>query len=260
MATSEMIPIGGKDFPIVLDKDGTEHVKLRELCEPFGLSDKSQRDRLKHHAWARGVMIGTRRSDGKRATFLCLPLRRVPMFFATLDASRVNATFRPALVRMQDVVADAIDDYYRNGGAVRAEALPEQLRALKLKIDEILRVEPATDFVWPAAFCKRYEAWHGRRWSAGDPQPFSMRSANRFFYEMIFPPEILAIVRERGLDEGCRYHQTLNDAPRDYLRRNLDVATKLAEECGSESEWRARMRRWHGKTKASLRGQGELGL
>ena len=107
---------------------------------------------------------------------------------------------------------------------------------------------------------KRYEAWHGRLWQEGDSQPFSMKAANWFFYEMIFPAEVLAVIRERGLREACRYHQVLADAPRDYLQRELRIATVLADECGSETEWRRRMRRAYRKTSAARRGQRELDL
>jgi hypothetical protein len=254
------ITICERTFPVLFDKDGVEHVKLASLCEPFGLDVASQRKRLKNTGWATEVKITSVRTNGKRAPFFCIPLDQIPMYFATLSPGHVDAGFRCALIAMQREAARALADYYRTGGAIRAEALPDQLRALQLKIEELLRTEPATDFVWPPAFCKRYEAWHGRRWSPGDPQPFSMRSANDFFYRMIFPDEVYDVVRRKGLAEACRYHQVLNDAPRDYLRRCLDVATKLAEECGSESEWRARMRRWFGKTKARRLGQGELAL
>lgn len=257
---SAMVPICGRQFPLVFDKNGVEHVKLRDLCAPFGLDAPSQISRLKEHAWARVGMIPSRRSDGKLARFQCLPLRRVPMFFATLDAGRVNEGFRPLLIRMQDESADAIADYFQHGGAIRREALPEQLVRLQQLIEEMLRPTPATDFIWPPGFVKRYEAWNGRAWREGDPQPFSMKSTNAFFYEMIFPPEVVDVLRKRGLEEACRLHQLLTDEPRGYVRRCLDQAAKLAEECASEREWRARMRRWYGKTKALLRGQSELSL
>lgn len=258
MTTS--ITIHGHAFPLLVDGDGVEHVQLGELCEPFGLDLSGQRKRLKDTGWARLEKISSRRSDGKMTAFLCLPLDQVPMYFATLSPGHVDEEFRPALVAMQKEVAQAVGDYYLRGGAIRPSAPPAQLQALADQIAEILRKEPLTDPVWPAAFVKRYETWHGRAWKNGDPQPFSMKAANWFFYRMVFPREVLVVIRERGLAEGCRYHQVLADAPRDYLQRELRLATVLADECGSETEWRVRMRRAYGKTKADLRGQGSLGL
>lgn len=254
------ITIHGRAFPLLVDADGVEHIKLTELCDPFGLDVDSQRKRLRETGWARPVKITSRRSDGKKADFMCVPLEQVPMYFATLSPGHVNEEFRPVLIAMQKEVAKAVGDYYLRGGAVRPSALPEDLRALSAKIDEILRAKPLTDPVWPAAFVKRYQSWHGRSWKEGDPQPFSMKAANWFFYRMIFPREVLGVIRERGLVEGCRYHQVLADVPRDYLQRELRLATVLADECASEIEWRARMRRAYGKTKAMLAGQGSLGL
>ena len=256
----QSITIHGHAFPLLVDGDGVEHVKLVSLSEPFGLDVDSQRKRLNATAWATPVKITSRRSDGKKTGFLCIPLEQVPMYFATLSPGHVNDEFRPALIAMQKDVAKAVGDYYLRGGAIRPGALPDQLRDLSAKIDEILRKEPLTDAVWPVAFVRRYEAWHGRTWKEGNPQPFSMKAANWFFYRMIFPREVLVVVRDRGLFEGCRYHQVLADAPRDYLQRELRIATVLAEECGSEVEWRQRMRRAYGKTKAQMNGQESLSL
>jgi hypothetical protein len=250
----------GHEFPVVLDKDGVEHVTLVALCEPLGLKVDAQRRRVSETGWGRLLKIGSVRSNGKKALFWCLPLRRVPMFFATLSPGHVPEEVRPALIAMQNESADAIADYYLHGGAVRPSALPAQLLDLHAKIEEILRETPLDDAIWPPAFVKRYEAWHGRVWRKGDRPPYSMKAANWFFYEMIFPPEVLAVIRTRGLKEGCRYHQVLTDGPRDYLQRELRIATVLAGECSSETEWRHRMRRAYGKTKSDLAGQRTLDL
>lgn len=257
---TESITIHDQTFGIVRDTNGVEHVTLPALCEPFDLVVQGQRRRLEETSWGRLEKISTRRSDGKKATVWCLPLRRVPMFFATLSPGHVEPTMRPALEAMQCEAADAVGDYYLRGGAIRPSALPAQLLDLQSKLEEILRATPLDDAIWPPAFVKRYEAWHGRSWKEGNPQPYSMKAANWFFYEMIFPAEVLAVIRARGLQEGCRYHQVLADAPRDYLQRELRIASVLAGECGSESEWRARMRRAYGKTRAALRGQEGLDL
>jgi hypothetical protein len=182
------------------------------------------------------------------------------MFFMTLSPGHVNEEFRAVLVELQNEAADAIDDYFMRGGAIRPSAPTSQLEALYHHIEEILRAVPLTDPAWPDRFVRRYEAWNGRTWSPGDRQPYSMKSANHFFYEMIFEPEVLAVIKARGLKEGVRYHQVLNDAPRDYLLRNLDFATKLADDCGSEQEWRTRMRRAYEKTREERAGQRRLAI
>ncbi len=249
-----------KSFPVLFDKDGVEHVTLRDLCEPFGLDQGSQGVRLKKSGWAKVAIITTFRSGGKRYPVPCLPLKSVPMFFASLEPARVNAGFRSALITMQSESTDALYNYYARGGAIRREAPLRQLLELQKILEEFIRDVPAVDFIWPPALMKRYEAWHGRPWKAGDRPPFSMKAANGFFWRMVFPPAVLAVLREKGLEEACRFHQVLTDEPRGYVRRCLDVATKLAEDSSTEVEWRARMRRWFGKTKSLLAGQSELGL
>lgn len=256
----QSIVIHGREFGIVVDPNGAEHVTLRALCEPFGLVMSGQRERLKNTGWGTVGKIYSVRSSGKKAAFLCLPLRRVAMFFATLQPKHVKPEFRPALVSMQNEAADAIDDYYRKGGAFRPTAPRDQLAALQEQIEKFLRDVPLTEPIWPARFVKRYEAWNGRAWCVGDRQPFSMQNANWFFYGMIFPAEVLAIIKGRGLEEGARYHQVLSDAPRDYLGRQLEIAAVIADDCGSEREWRIRMRRAYGKTREQLGGQEPLDL
>lgn len=254
------LTICNQTFPIILDEVGEEHVTLVHLCQPFGLKVQSQRERLEKTGWATLPMIGGVRTSGKRTKFHCLSLDHVPMFFATLDPGRVNPEHREPLVAMQREAARAVGDYYRRGGAIRPTALPQQLVELQRFIDEVLREKPLLIPMWPDRFVRRYATWHGVTWKAGESQPRSMASANDFIYRMIFPGDVYAIVKARGIEEACRYHQTLADVPRDYMQRQWDVICALADESITETEWRTRMRRAYRKTKSDLAGQPGLFL
>lgn len=258
----DLLPLAvqGMTFQVLLDTKGEEHVKVADLCAPFGLAVNSQRERVKGLVWARGTLIVSVRSSGKSAEFFCIPVRKVGMFFATLDPSRIKAEHREGLERFQDEISDAVHDYIAKGGAIRPGASVLQLEEIRDFVTKLLRDVPRTTPAWPDAFVKRYGAWNGFVWRTGDRHPFSMQSANWFFYTMIFPPEVLAIIKARGLEDGCRYHQVLEDKPHTYLRDQLDIATRIANDCGSEAAWRARMRLWYGKTAELIAGQGALDL
>lgn len=112
-----------------------------------------------------------------------------------------------------------------------------------------LRKVPATDSIWPPRFVSQYCRWNGIAWKEGQRHPFSMQSANGFFYSMIFPTEVVRIIREKGLDAGCKHHQTLTNKPRGYLSAQLDVSVAIAQSSISEKQWRRRMLAFYGKDK-----------
>lgn len=255
-----MLAIHGHTFDLVFDADGVEHVTLKALCEPFGLKVQGQTDRLVDAAWARVQKICTRRSDGKKQAFACLRLDDVPMFFATLSPGHVKPEVREALIIMQREAAGALASYYRHGGAVRPDATLEQLERLNAHIESIIRPVPLTDTIWPDNFVRKYALWHGYRWTPGDRHPFSMKGANSFFYRMIFPEEVLVVIKAQGLKMGARYHQVITDGPRDYLQRQLEIVTAIALDCQSEAQWRRRVAKLYGKSAADLIGQQEIFL
>jgi hypothetical protein len=118
-----------------------------------------------------------------------------------------------------------------------------------LFLREGLRLERATDYIWPDRFVAQYCKWNGIEWKSGQRHPLSMKNANGFFYQMVFPPHILAVIRDKRLSFGekCRVHQTMTDKPREWLRAQLDIAVAFAETSISEQQWRRKMARFYGK-------------
>jgi len=111
------------------------------------------------------------------------------------------------------------------------------------------REKPLNETIWPARFTRQYCRWNGVPWKEGQSQPLSMKSANGFFYSMIFPYPVLVELRNKGLEAACKLHQILTDKPRGYLAAQLDVAVALAETSISETQWRRRMRAFYRKDK-----------
>ena len=254
------ITVADWTFPVLVHSDGERYVPIAKLCESLGLDESGQRARLKKAGWATQGKISSVGSSGKRRTFSCLHIGESPMFFATLDGGHLDEPRRAALVRFQSVARKALQDYFAQGFAIHPEVEPEQVSALARWAEEFFAKIAATDPAWPAQLTKRYASWHGRAWREGDAQPKSMRSFNGFFYTMIFPKDVIVMIRARSLEEACRYHQTMTNGPRDYLKRQLELVTALAEGCRSERECRARMRIAYKKTRPHMSGTLDLGL
>lgn len=116
--------------------DGDVGVSLRRLCEVLGLDADAQLRRLDRAAatgafWAVTAIMAATGSDGKTYHVRALPRRSIPMWLATVEASRVRADVRPKIVRYQNEAADALDAYFNTGVAVNpAFATAEVLAAL----------------------------------------------------------------------------------------------------------------------------------
>lgn len=242
------IEIYSQRFSLIVDDAGIEHVKVKDLCEPFGIDARAQQQRLERLPWAMSCKITGLRSNGRKHVFSCIPLRRVPMFFATLSPGHFGEEHRDAIVAMQVEAADAVAAYYIDGGTINPRASRSQLEQFAETLASYFRDEPTSEPIWPDAFVRRYAEWHGTIWKPGSRHPFSMRSANWFLYTMIFPSQVLEVIRSKGLAEGVRYHQMLTDAPRNYLAAKLELAAGIAEACRTEKQWRQTMARIHGKS------------
>ena len=238
----------GKSLKFVLDEGNVEHVPVKWLAAMFGLNAEIQRQRLQSAAWARTSKILVVAKDGKKRLTPCIPLRRVGMFFATLHASSVPETMRAEFVAWQDGIADAIDDFLRNGGAVNPAASMPQLLALQAEINRIMRDTPTNETLWPDEFTKQVCRLNGEYWKPGMRQPLWMQNPNGFVYTMLFTPDVCAVIKARGLAAGVEYHRNLTDAPRGYMRHEMEKMAAIAENAKTISDWKRRCERHYGKT------------
>lgn len=123
------IPFHGQSVQSV-EIDGKPVVVLKAMTENLGLSYSSQLQKLKGKSWATVSMINTVGADGKNREMSCIDLRTLTMWLATIDENRVNEEARPLVVAYQNEVADAIESYWANGGAINPRATEHQINAL----------------------------------------------------------------------------------------------------------------------------------
>lgn len=112
---TEILPFTfrGDALDVVRLPDGDVGLSLRRLCEALGVDPDAQMNRLSRAAengarWATTFVMEVVAADGKIRPMLCLPRRSVPMWAATLDASRVAPEVREKLVGYQDDAADVL--------------------------------------------------------------------------------------------------------------------------------------------------------
>lgn len=122
------IPFHGSTVQAV-DVDGKPHVIFRPIVESIGMDYKSQTRRLSGKSWA-GMVKMTIPSAGGPQEANVIDLRTLTMWLATIDENRVSEEARPLVIAYQAEIADVIESYWANGGAINPRANEHQINAL----------------------------------------------------------------------------------------------------------------------------------
>lgn len=129
MSSIVTIPFHGNQVQAV-DVDGTPHVVFRPLVESIGMDFASQYRRLNGKSWATIVKTPTVGADGKNRDMTVIDVRTLTMWLATIDENRVSDEARPLVVAYQSEIADVIESYWTQGGAINPRADEHQMNAL----------------------------------------------------------------------------------------------------------------------------------
>lgn len=127
------IPFRGQTVQSV-EVDGKPHVVFRPLVESIGMDFASQYRRLNGKSWATIVKTTTVGADGKNRDMTVIDIRTLTMWLATIDENRVNEEARPLVIAYQNEVADAIESYWANGGAINPRATEHQKKAMMFEL------------------------------------------------------------------------------------------------------------------------------
>ena len=116
---SDIIKFQGDEIEAV--REGTDvWVALRDPCRALGLDMEGQRQRLARSGWAGTCVMQVPSPGGPQATAM-VHLDSLPMWLATVQASRVKAAVRPKLIAYQKDCARVLRDHYF-GPPVAAQA------------------------------------------------------------------------------------------------------------------------------------------
>lgn len=124
------IPFHGSTVQAV-DIDGKPHVVFRPVVESIGLGYGSQTQKLKGKSWACVTKIVTQLpGDTQAREVTVIDLRTLTMWLATIDENRVSEEARPLVIAYQAEIADVIEAYWTQGGAINPRATEHQMNAL----------------------------------------------------------------------------------------------------------------------------------
>ena len=182
----EIFALDGVSLEFVRTSAGP-FVSIGSISRAFGLDDRAQRRRIESRSWARPRVVAARgRVLGARARRLvCIHADVVPMFLATVDASRVASSVRPRLVDFQARCAVVLREFFYGAPRVgvdparvsRTEALELALAASRERDAleaRVLALEPK------AAVAERIASSEGFH-SVGEVAKAVGTGPNRFF-------------------------------------------------------------------------------
>ena len=147
MHSNALVPVQvpGTNRPIMAtEHEGRPFVPLRPMCDALGIDVDSQRRKLDQAEWAVTVIITATGSDGKNYQMVALDADHVPMWLATIQASRVSESARPLLVAYQREAATALRDYFYRGVAVQPST-GSQFDMLRSMVDHLEQAQRTAD-------------------------------------------------------------------------------------------------------------------
>lgn len=111
---SQLVPVtfDGDTLLCVRRDDGGVWVSVRRVSEALGIDAKSQRERLQQESWVVGGFLPLIAANGITYQTYCIDLECLPMWLATITASRVSPHVRPKLERYQRECARILAGYF----------------------------------------------------------------------------------------------------------------------------------------------------
>lgn len=119
------IPFNGDEI-LAVELNGKPQIILKAAFEAIGLDADRQIAKVKRQPWA-GTAVTAVPTAGGIQQMVTSDVRTFLMALATIPASRVAEHIRPKLIAYQNEVADAIEAYWTQGGAINPRATEDQL-------------------------------------------------------------------------------------------------------------------------------------
>lgn len=158
---ADLLPVAfhGETLYLV-EHNGEPFTAIKPICDAIGLDWKNQHSKLTGAGfrWNCGD-ITVVAADGKQRSMVCLPMRKLSGWLASISAAKVKPEIREKLIAYQDECDDALWRYWTEGHASRP-GTPAQgsldLPPPRLRAADLPRLCP--------------NGWHGERVSAARQQ------------------------------------------------------------------------------------------
>ena len=135
----------------VVTHKGEPYAPIKPIVEDMGLDWRSQATKLRNNKERWGVAMITTPSTSGEQQCTCMPVRKLPAFFASINPNKVRPELRDRIRLYQDECDDALWNYWTKGQATRkpkaALPAPAQLNlpAAEPLFDEAPLLELAED-------------------------------------------------------------------------------------------------------------------
>ncbi|WP_321404487.1 phage antirepressor N-terminal domain-containing protein [Maridesulfovibrio sp.] len=119
------VPFHGHTL-FILSHQGEPYTPMKTIVESMGMDWTTQKRKIKtNQARWKGVMMPSVAKDGRARQALCLPIRMLPAFFASINPNKVhNPDTRKQVVLFQKECDNALWDYWNSGSAINPRTYP----------------------------------------------------------------------------------------------------------------------------------------
>ncbi|PHM22247.1 phage antirepressor N-terminal domain-containing protein [Xenorhabdus ehlersii] len=120
------VPFHGTDLYVV-NYNGEPYVPMKPIVDGMGLAWQSQLEKIKQRFKSTVTEIVIVAADGKKREMICIALRKLAGWLATISPNKVKASIRDKVIRYQDECDDVLYEYWTTG-EVKAKGTTTQDR------------------------------------------------------------------------------------------------------------------------------------
>lgn len=103
----------------VVTHKGEPYAPIKPIVEDMGLDWRTQQRKITSNKNRWGMVIMTTPSASGNQDTLCMPVRKLPAFFASINPNKVRPELRDRIRLYQDECDDALWNYWTKGQATR---------------------------------------------------------------------------------------------------------------------------------------------
>lgn len=119
----QIVPFHGSKLQLV-EHNGEPYTPMKPVVEGMGLSWGAQQQKLSANKERWGILIiDIPTSNRVYSGMLCMPLRKLPAFFASISVNKVREELRATIILFQNECDDALWKYW-TGQQVQRECRP----------------------------------------------------------------------------------------------------------------------------------------
>lgn len=119
------------DTIFCVEFDGQPFTPMKPIVENMGLDWGTQYRKLNDNKERWGIVIMTIPSDGGEQETICMPVRKLPAWLASINPKKVKPELRIRIELYQSECDDVLWDYWAKGKAERKPSAPTEIRSVK---------------------------------------------------------------------------------------------------------------------------------